>query len=83
MDPLSLVTDILTVAVFDADVFDAAFPAVVAGNAEGRLITDQDQAGFAFTEENVAKLADGAEPMQAAGAAVLQLAWQHRGALLG
>lgn len=83
VDPLSLVADILTVAVFDADVFDAAFPAVVAGNAEGRLVTGQDQAGFAFTQDNVAKFADGAEPMQAAGAAVLQLVWQHRAALLG
>jgi hypothetical protein len=83
VDPLSLAADILAVAVFDADVFDAAFPAMVAGNAEGRLVTDQDQAGFSFTEDNVAKFADGTEPMQAAGAAVLQLAWQHRATLLG
>jgi hypothetical protein len=82
VDPLSLVADILTVAVFDADVFDAVFPAVVAGNAEGRLINGQDQTGFSFTEQNIARFADGAGPMQAAGAAVLQLAWKHRAFLL-
>ena len=83
VDPLSLAADIMTVAVFDADIFDAVFPAVVTDNDEGRLVTGQDQAGFAFAEDNVARFAGGAEPMQAAGAAVLRLAWQHRAALLG
>src|SRR5262249_39979551 len=82
-DPLSLVADILTVAVLDAEAFDALFPAIVTGNAEGRLVTGHDQTGFAFTEDNVAKFASGSEPMQAAGAAVLQLAWQHQALLLG
>jgi hypothetical protein len=83
VDPLSLVADILTVALFDADVFDAVFPAVVAGNAEGRLVSGQEQTGFAFTGQNVARFAGGAEPMQAAGAALLHLAWKHRALLLG
>jgi hypothetical protein len=83
VDPLTLVADILTVAVFDADVFDAAFSGLVAGNAEGRIITSQGEAGFPFTEQVVARFTNGTEPMQAAGAATLQLAWNHRGLLLG
>jgi len=39
--------------------------------------------GVPFTGEAVRRLADGPAPMQAAGAAVLQLAWRHRGRLLG
>jgi hypothetical protein len=38
--------------------------------------------GVPFTGEAIRRLADGSEPMQAAGAAVLQLAWQHRRSLL-
>jgi hypothetical protein len=39
--------------------------------------------GVPFTGEAVQRLAGGSEPMQAAGAAVLQLAWRHRRSLLG
>ena len=83
VDPLSLVADILVVAVFDAQVFDAEFAGLVPGNAEGRLVSDRGQAGFSFTKRNVTRFSSGAEPMQAAGAAVLQLAWKHRAQLVG
>jgi len=78
--------DILTVAVFDGDLFDATFEGLAAANAEGRVIASQGAAGapgVLFTSEVVDRFASGAEPMQAAGAAILRLAWRHRASLLG
>lgn len=88
VDPLTFAADILTVAVFDGGVFDRLFAGLVAANAEGRVIGPGAAAapgmpGVPFTGEAIRRLADGSESMQAAGAAVLQLAWQHRGSLLG
>jgi hypothetical protein len=82
VDPLSFATDLLAVAVFDADLFDAEFAGLVARNAEGRVITG-GPAGIPFTAGTVDRLTDGREPFQAAGAALLRLAWEHRGHLLG
>ena len=82
VDPVTFATDILTVAVFDAAEFDAAFGGLVALNAEGRVITGGDAKGIPFTEDTVTRLAGGGEPMQASGAALLRLAWQHRHQLL-
>jgi hypothetical protein len=87
VDPLTFAADILTVAVFDSDVFDRVFAGLVAANAEGRLIGPDAPAvpgvpGVPFTREAIRRLAGGSESMQAAGAAVLQLAWRHRGSLL-
>jgi hypothetical protein len=88
VDPLTFAADILTVAVFDGDVFDRLFAGLVAANAEGNVIGPDAAAapggpGIPFTGEAIRRLADGSESMQAAGAAVLQLAWQHRRSLLG
>ena len=83
VDPLSLAVDILTVAVFDGDTFDAAFGDLVTANAEGRVVSEHDATGIPFTSEAVTRFAEGGEPMQAAGAAVLSLAWRHRANLLG
>jgi hypothetical protein len=83
VDPVTFATDVLTVAVFDGAEFDAAFGGLVALNAEGRVITGGRAEGIPFTEDTVARLVGGAEPMQASGAALLQLAWQHRRHLLG
>ena len=82
VDPLSLAVDILTVAVFDGDTFDATFGGLVTANAEGRVVSEHDATGIPFTREAVARFAEGGEPMQAAGAAVLSLAWEHRAKLL-
>jgi len=82
-DPVTFATDILTVAVFDAPEFDAAFGGLVTLNAEGRVITGGHAEGIPFTQDTIARLAGGGEPMQASGAALLQLAWQHRRHLLG
>lgn len=76
VDPLSLATDILAVSVIDATVFDAVFRDIVAENAEGAILR-HGPAGFVFTEGDVERLVTR-EPMQAAGAAVLSLAWRHR-----
>jgi hypothetical protein len=87
IDPLTFAVDILAVAVFDGDVFDGLFAGLVAANAEGRVIGPGAAAapgvpGVPFTGEAIRRLADGAASMQPAGAAVLQLAWQHRRSLL-
>lgn len=76
-DPLTLAVDVLCVAVFASDVFDALFAGLVTANAEGRVTT-----GIPFTADVVRRFT-GREPMQPAGAAVLELAWQHRKRLLG
>ena len=82
VDPVTFATDVLTVAVFDGAEFDAAFGGLVALNAEGRVITGGQAEGIPFTEDTVTRLAGGDEPVQASGAALLQLAWQHRHHLL-
>jgi hypothetical protein len=71
-DPLTLATDLLTVAAFASDVFDELFGRLVAVNDEGRVT------GVPFSAEVVDRFTGGGEPMQAAGAAVLELAWRHR-----
>lgn len=81
-DPLSLVADMLAVAVFDAEFFDSVFGHLVAVNSEGEVMRNGGAAGFAFTEAVVERFSRTA-PMQAAGAAVLRLAWKHRQTLLG
>jgi hypothetical protein len=81
VDPLTLATDILTVAVFEAGVFDRMFRGLVTENAEGRVVTQDGSAAIPFTQATVDRFTGGAEPLQTAGAALLRLAWQHRGIL--
>jgi hypothetical protein len=92
VDPLTLATDILTVAVIDADFFDDVFAGLVSENAEGRLVSenadgelvsDGPAAGLPFTQACVDRFSRAGTPIQAAGAALLQLAWRHRRQLLG
>jgi hypothetical protein len=84
-DPLTLDVDLLTVLVFDASFFDAEFAGLVAANDEGRILTGAGAAGrevgIEFSTANVERFTR-AEAMQPAGAALLRLAWQHRGMLL-
>ncbi|MEO6083906.1 MAG: XRE family transcriptional regulator [Umezawaea sp.] len=77
VDPLTFATDLLTVAVFDAPLFDELFTGLVAHNDEGRVLE-----ALPFTAANVDRFVHD-EPTQAAGAALLALAWRHREALLG
>jgi len=83
VDPLTFATDILTVAVFDGETFDSVFEGLVALNAEGRVVAGAGSPGIPFTASTVGRFGGGGEPMQAAGAAVLQLAWRYRRQLLG
>jgi hypothetical protein len=78
VDPLTLATDILTVAVFEAAVFDRVFRGLVGENTEGRVVTQDGSAAIPFTRANVARFTGGGEPVQTAGEALLRLAWQHR-----
>jgi len=78
----------LTVAVFDADLFDATFSGLVPANDEGRIVAGDGPAGatgaaagVAFEAGNIERFA-AAEPMQPAGAALLRTAWAHRDTLL-
>jgi hypothetical protein len=82
VDPLTMVTDILTVAVFEAGLFDDVFAGLVAVNSEGRVISDRGAIGLGFGPASVARFS-GSEPMQAAGAAVLRRALRFADALLG
>ena len=78
VNPLTLATDVLTVAVFEAAVFDRVFRGLVGENAEGRVVTQDGSAAIPFTRANVARFSSGGEPVQTAGEALLRLAWQHR-----
>jgi regulator of RNase E activity RraA len=79
---LNLVGDILTVAVFDADVFDRVFDGLVERNDEGSVVSvDDDRQHFGFDEPTIRRLLVN-EPMAPSGAGALQLAWQHRAAIL-
>lgn len=76
VDPLTFATDLLTVLVVDAPLFDELFGGAVGVNAEGRVLT-----AVAFDEATVDRFVHR-EPTQAAGAAALSLAWRHRASLL-
>jgi hypothetical protein len=81
VDPLTLATDLLTVVTVEARLYDDLFGALVQTNAEGHLVSsaevEPDQGRFPFTTEIVDRLTTH-EPLQAAGAALIRLAWQHR-----
>jgi hypothetical protein len=76
-DPLTYATDLLTVAVIDSDVFDALFGVDLQRNAEGAILAAREFAA------HVIDAAVSGDPVQAAGAALLRLAWQHRETLTG
>ena len=76
-DPLTYATDLLTVAVIDSDVFDAVFSVHPQRNAEGQVLAAREFAA------HVIDRACSGEPVQAAGAALLRLAWRHRETLRG
>ncbi|HEY2522943.1 MAG TPA: hypothetical protein VGJ19_22725 [Streptosporangiaceae bacterium] len=76
-DPLTYATDLLTVAVIDSDVFDALFRMSLQRNAEGEILGARE-----FAADVIDRTVTG-EPVQAAGAALLRLAWRHRETLGG
>jgi hypothetical protein len=76
-DPLTYATDLLTVAVIDSDVFDALFSKNLQRNAEGEILAARE-----FAAHVIDRTVTG-DPLQAAGAALLRLAWRHRDTLGG
>ncbi|MEV8638604.1 hypothetical protein AB0395_43805 [Streptosporangium sp. NPDC051023] len=74
VDPLTFATDVLAVTVFEAEAFDAILGDLVEENEEGRVV---GMTGIPFCADQVTRYVHE-EPMQAAGAAVLELAWKHR-----
>ncbi|MGI9001557.1 MAG: helix-turn-helix domain-containing protein [Pseudonocardia sp.] len=85
LDALTLTATILTVAVFDDDVFDDLFDCAVQFNAEGVLITAAESStvseGLPFTSETVHWLLQN-EPMASPGACILDRAWRFRDEIL-
>jgi len=76
-DPLTFALDLLTVVVIDAPLYDELFGELAERNAEGIVLKPRP-----FDGPTIAELVAN-EPVQAAGAALLQLAIAHRGLLLG
>jgi hypothetical protein len=77
VDPLTFATDLLTVAVIDSVTFDELFGVAPRRNEEGRVLAARE-----FEAHVIDRLVTR-EPLQASGAAVLRLAWDHREALTG
>ena len=77
VDPLTYATDLLTVAVIDSLVFDDLFSLSPRRNDEGEVLAVREFAGHVIDRLLTR------EPVQAAGAAVLRLAWAHRETLVG
>jgi hypothetical protein len=77
VDPLTYATDLLTVAVIDSRVFDELFSLDPRGNDEGSVLGAREFAAHVIDRVVTT------EPLQAAGAAVLRLAWRHRDTLTG
>ncbi|MFZ0003591.1 MAG: hypothetical protein WAK76_29205, partial [Trebonia sp.] len=76
-DPLTFALDLLTAVVIDAPLYDELFGELAERNAEGTVLKPRP-----FDEATIDELTTR-EPVQAAGAALLQLAIAHRGLLLG
>jgi hypothetical protein len=87
-DALTLAATIPTVVVIDENAFEELFGEVVHANAEGIIITGEDNnqqpgktTGIPFTADTVQRFLTS-EPMAPPGAACLAMAWRHRDLLL-
>lgn len=80
IDPLTLATDLLTVIVFDAPLFDEFFSGLVETNAEGRVVSSTRGEGFPFTEDKIRQILQDTR-VQAAGRANMALALRDRALL--
>jgi transcriptional regulator with XRE-family HTH domain len=80
IDALTLAVEVLTVAVFDPDLYDEVFLDMVRRNDEGTIVNQT----VPFDGHTVDRLLDRARhPLAPAAAGCLQLAWEHRAVLLG
>ena len=84
LNALSLSATILAVAVIDATAFDRLFHDLAPVNAEGTLATagTGGHHGLPFDEETVNRFLNDEPAVSPQVAAILELAWQHRHALL-
>lgn len=85
LDALTLFGEILTVAVFAADLFDRLFDGLVPVNSEGAVVLASPAGraadGLPFDEPTVRRLLEG-EPLAPSAAACLHLAWRSRAQIL-
>ena len=78
IDALTLAIEILTVAVFDEEVYDEVFADLVERNEEGTVAKT-----VPFEEHTIRRLLDrGRYPVAPAAAGSLKLAWDHRNSIL-
>ncbi|GLY20838.1 helix-turn-helix transcriptional regulator [Micromonospora sp. NBRC 101691] len=77
LDALTLVGEIMTVAVVDADLFDELSRDFVDRNDEGAIVNER----MPFTEKAIAGLLTGGR-VAPAGAGCIELAWKHHAAIL-
>jgi transcriptional regulator with XRE-family HTH domain len=83
LDPLTLVGEILTVVVIDAEVFDRVFADIVAWNSEGDVVFGDDgSVGVPWRRDSVYRLL-ATEPLAPAAQACVELAWDYQDLLLG
>jgi transcriptional regulator with XRE-family HTH domain len=83
LDPLTLVGEILTVVVIDAEVFDQVFADIVAWNSEGDVVFGADRSvGVPWRRDAVYRLL-ATEPLAPAAQACIELAWNYQDLLLG
>lgn len=83
LDPLTLVGEILTVVVIDAEVFDQVFADIVAWNSEGDVVFGADgSVGVPWRRDSVYRLL-ATEPLAPAAQACVELAWNYQDLLLG
>jgi transcriptional regulator with XRE-family HTH domain len=84
LDALTLFGEILTVAVFDADLYDQLFADMVDINEEGAVVKTgrvHPTSAIPFTSHMVDELIDSGR-LAPAAAAILMLAWRQRRAIL-
>jgi transcriptional regulator with XRE-family HTH domain len=82
LDPLTLVGEILTVVVIDAEVFDQVFADIVAWNSEGDVVFGADgSVGVPWRRDSVYRLL-ATEPLAPAAQACIELAWDYQDLLL-
>lgn len=80
LDALTLYGEVLTVAVFDADIYDQLFGDMVDANEEGAVVRTgrvHRTTAIPFTEHTVMELLGGGR-LAPAAAGCLRLAWDHR-----
>jgi hypothetical protein len=79
LDPLTLAIELLTVAVFEPDLYDHVFADMVQRNDEGSVASTT----VPFEEHTVRRLLDRSSyALAAAAGGCLSLAWTHRKAIL-